>query len=298
MENRKIAAAAVIGLLALSLAGCSAPAAGRNASTGQEAIAAKTAFDLLASKEGVRADELLPRLDQSLSLVSRPEAGAMILAAEAVQQRDLPRMEEALAAEATQRKLDELYRTSFDFANLGSIGDAALRDLLGQLRTGGYKVETAEGMYFPVIDYGAYRRYRGFAPADIAAYIDLMATESDRMPAKDGALVVGWDEVVRRALAQEHFLKDYGDSPKRGAVKDLYGRSLAFIFYGANNTPLFDYESKAMNPKAREAYAAVGGDSPLAAGIRGYMDILAKHGYRLTAEVEDYRKRAVKDLQG
>ncbi len=307
MDKKQIAAALVAGLLALSLVGCSG-AAGRTAAPASQpaeraedgkGAAAMDAFNALAGKRGVRAAELLAALDGGIRAVSRNEAAAMIVAAEAAQKRDLPGLEETLAADGLQKKIGELFRNGFDIGKAGDIGDAELRAAMLAARDGGYRVETAEGMYFPVIDYGWYRQYRELVTADLAAYIDLMAVESDRAPAKDAALVIGWDEVVRRSLAQESFLTAYEDSPRARDMRKLYGRYLSFVFYGANNTPLFAYDSLTMNAAARTAYAAAaasGGDSRLAARLREYMGLLDKKGYLLDAEVEEYRKQAVREL--
>ncbi|MDT8903732.1 hypothetical protein [Anaeroselena agilis] len=306
MNKKQFVTAAIIGVFALSTAACSGAAAGRTPAAPQPAAqvedgkgaATIAAYNTLAGKRGVRAAELLAALDAGIRTVSRNEATAMIVAAEAAQKRDLPGLEEKLAGEGLQRKIGELYRNGIDLDKAGDIGDAELREALIEVRDGGYRLDTAEGMYFPVIDYGRYRQYRGLVTADLAAYIDLMAVESDRAPAKDAALVIGWDEMIRRALAQENFLRTFEDSPRARDVKSLYGRYLSFIFYGANNTPLFAYDNKTMSAEARTAYAAAAGtgDSRLAARLKEYLGLLATKGYRLDAEVEEFRKQAVSDL--
>ncbi len=307
MKNNKQAAfALVIGLFALSFAGCggatgkatppAAPSA--PAVAGPEETAAVDAFNALLAKKGVRAAELLAAVDAGIGKVTRNGASAMIVATEAAQKRDLPRLEKMLSPDGLQKKLGGLYRAGLDLGKAEEIGDAELRDALLAVRDGGYRVDTAEGMYFPVIDYGRYRKYRGLVTDDLAAYIDLMAVESDLAPAKDAALVIGWGEVARRALALEGYLKTYEDSPRSPNVKRLYARYLAFVFFGANNTPLFSYDTQTMNPAARTAYAeAAKGNSRLASSLRGFSDILAKNGYRLDGEADEYRKLAVKDLQ-
>ncbi len=307
MGKKQVSAVLVIGLLTLAMAGCSGTPAGQATSPPPppaalaedgKGAAAMAAFNVLAGKKGVRAAELLAALDGSIRSVSLNEATAMVVAAEAAQKRNLPRLEEMLSPDGLQRKLDGLYRTGIDLGKAGEIGDAELRAAMLAVRDGGYRLETAEGMYFPVIDYGRYRQYREIVTADLAAYIELMAVESDRAPAKDAALVIGWDEIVRRAFAQENFLGTYEDSPRARDVRNLYGHYLGFIFYGANNTPLFAYDSLTMNAEARAAYAAAasGGDSRLAGRLREYMDLLAKKDYRVDAEVEEHRKQAVREL--
>ncbi len=308
MDKKQISAVLVIGLLALAAAGCSGPVAGQTASPAPQpaalvedggGTAAMAAFNTLAGKRDVRAAELLAAIEGGIRTVSRNEATAMIVAAEAAQKRDLPRLEEMLSPEGLQRKLDGFFRAGLDPGKAGEIGDAELRAAMLAVREGGYRVETAEGMYFPVIDYGRYRQYRELVTADLAAYIDLMAVESDRAPAKDAALVIGWDEIVRRALAQESFLRTYEDSPRARDIRNLYGRYLGFLFYGANNTPLFAYDTPTIDTEARAVYAAPpsGSDSRLGARLREYMDLLAKKGFRLDAEVEEYRKQAVTELR-
>lgn len=232
--------------------------------------------------------------------VSREEAVRTVLAAEARQRAELPRLEEEFFAEAVQEKLAALWRAGYDPDRPDGVGDAALRELLARTRAGGYKVETAEGMFFPVIDYGLYKKYREHMTADLAAYIDIMATESERMAAKDNAVVIPWGEVVRRAVSQETFLRNYPASPKAADVRKLYGRYVMFIFYGANNTPLFSYEDKLMDARAREDYGAalIGGrDGRLPAALREYLAVAAANGYRLTDEVDAHRRRAVAALR-
>ncbi|TEB15874.1 hypothetical protein Psfp_01817 [Pelotomaculum sp. FP] len=96
---------------------------------------------------------------------------------------------------------------------------------------------------FPIIDYSFYKKFSAFVTPDLKDYIDIMAEESDQVPAKDAALVIGWDEVLRRALNQEEFINAYKDSMKVDEVRELYKKYLTFTLYGLNNTPLFSYES-------------------------------------------------------
>ena len=80
-------------------------------------------------------------------------------------------------------------------------------------------METAEGMFFPVIDYEFYRRYLAYLDSDFREYIEIMSLESSEPPAKDAALVIGWDEVIERALRQEKFLISFPESSKVPEVK-------------------------------------------------------------------------------
>jgi hypothetical protein len=126
-----------------------------------------------------------------------------------------------------------------------------------------------------------------------------MTVESDSVPAKDGALVIGWDKVIERALTQEAFIKKYADSDKLPEVKQLYNKYLQFSFLGLNNTPLFSYDGKVMAEGAKLAYSKIDftiDDSELRKSLKDFMVLLVDSNYKLTPEIERYRKSVVEKI--
>jgi hypothetical protein len=115
-----------------------------------------------------------------------------------------------------------VYKPGFDIGKADEIEDEELRTLLIEARDSGYKVETAEGMFFPVVNYEFHKKYGTYVTPDIKEYIDLMAVESGNMPAKDAAIVISWEEVLKRALEQEKFILENESSIRRQEVKELY----------------------------------------------------------------------------
>ncbi|MCZ4136075.1 hypothetical protein BZG24_29840, partial [Escherichia coli] len=51
----------------------------------------------------------------------------------------------------------------------------SVRKLLQQANDLGFKMESSEGIYYPIINYEAYKRFQPFVKKDIGAYIDIMA---------------------------------------------------------------------------------------------------------------------------
>ncbi|MDD4238703.1 MAG: hypothetical protein PHT62_09115 [Desulfotomaculaceae bacterium] len=74
-------------------------------------------------------------------------------------------------------------------------------------------------MFFPIIDYGFYENFSSYVTPDMKDCIDIMAVESEQVPAKDAALVIGWDGVIKRALNQEAFINTHKDSIRINEVK-------------------------------------------------------------------------------
>jgi len=238
--------------------------------------------------------ELAEFMDANISKVSKENASRMVCALEEAQNKYLTELDGKFSLnESVQRELNKVYKPGFDINNVDGIQDKDLKELLAETRDSGFKVETAEGMYFPVINYEFHKRYVSYVTQDIKDYIDIMAVESGKAPAKDASLGIGGDEIIERAVSQEKFLKEHPGSARAEEVKKLYDKYVAFSLFGLNNTPLFSYETKAMDPEAITAYLNAvksSEDSEYIKLLRIYMEVLAKNNYKLTDEVEKYRK--------
>ncbi|GBF34856.1 hypothetical protein DCCM_3976 [Desulfocucumis palustris] len=241
-------------------------------------------------------------IDKNISLATGENASKMIIRLEELQKEYLPDLElKYNNSETIQSKMRQVYKPGFDIYKIDHIKDQELSALLMETRNAGFKVETAEGTYFPVIDYGFYKKYSSRVTPDIKDYIDLMAVDSDQVSVKDAAFVVGWDEIMKRALSREKFIAAHGDSAKIDDVREQFERYVSFALYGANNTPAFSYEQNVLDPEAREAYikiAAVNDGSEFRKTIRDFLSVLEKNNYKLTKDVDEFRKNARQDLAG
>ncbi len=258
-------------------------------------------FDKLTRKNNVRAEEISKFINVNLNEVSPAGLSVMLVALEKNQQRNLLTLQDRFADEdIVQKTLAKEYTGELTDNYLNGIEEKTVRDLLIATKNNGYKIETAEGFFFPVIDYSLYKQYRQKVTPDMTAYIDLMAVESAQTPVKDAALVIGWQEVLRRSLKQEQFIKEYGNSVKSEDVRQLLTRYLSFALYGANNTPLFSYEDRQMMPAAKKAYLATefsAGNGTFSKLMAEYLTVLKKNDFTLTQEVDEYRKKAEAEFQ-
>ncbi|HWR60337.1 MAG TPA: hypothetical protein VN580_01920 [Clostridia bacterium] len=246
--------------------------------------------------ENPKPDVLIGFMEKNIASVSVDDAAKMIVELERAQQNYLPKLEEKYGEAAVQESMGKIYNENFDLSKIDDTQDTELKSLLAETRDMGYKVETAEGTFFPILSHEYLKKFTAYASDDIKAYVDIMAVESGKVPAKDAALVISWNEVVERALAQEDYIGKYGSSVKAGAVKELQKRYLTFMLYGLNNTPLFSYEDKTMNKEAREAYQKAVGEnegSELMKLLGDYLELAKKSDYKLTNELDSFRKAAV-----
>ncbi|WP_347488019.1 hypothetical protein [Desulfoscipio sp. XC116] len=318
MPIRKIMLSAVfIMCITLSLIGCSATeqadsganksnqgqqgrTAGEGGISGEEQKAVISDFNALVKDNG-DIQAIIKYVDSNIAKLSPENASQMVVGLEKAQVNYLPQITDELYSDnntIAQKFMDE-YKPGVDINDAGAIKDKELKELVTRTKNAGYKVDTAEGMFYPIIDYQCYQDYSSRVTPDIKAYIDIMAAESDNPPAKDAALVIGWDTVLTRALNQEKFINTYLDSVKLADVQMLYERYVQFALLGANNTPLFSYEDKMLSPEARLSYAKVLAESEpsqLTAIIQEMLDTAEQNNDRLTAGVENYRKKCFEEL--
>lgn len=301
--------AVLIVCLAMSLIGCSTNQAGtgddtdRGQGTGQgisreEQTVLMDDFDALVAGSG-DIDEIIKYVDDNISKLSPENASQMITGLEKAQQDYLPEMEARFYPDGIAQKFFAVFQAGGDINDPDTIKDQEIKQLVQQTKNAGYKVDTAEGMYYPVIDYQRYREYSSLVTPDIKAYIDIMAAHSNNPPAKDAALVIGWDELLSRALQQEKFVDTYADSAKLAGVRDMYRLYVQFVLFGLNNTPLFSYDDKAMSPDAKTGYARVLAESEpsrLTEIVQGFLDLVEQNNNRLTGEVEKYRQKCLEDI--
>ena len=258
-------------------------------------------LNILMQKADDTAEGIIKFMDENISFVSQQNASTVLIGLERKQQQLVAKLQEKFANnDVIQKTLAKDYRGPLTDSYINGIQEKVTKDLLMITKNSGLKIETAEGFYYPVIDYSFFKKYRSNVSPDIAAYIDIMAVESDITPVKDAALMIGWEEILKRASSQEDFLKVYGNSMKADDVKALLKKYLIFSLYGTNNTPLFTYENKEMVPAAKQAYlksefnSSNGSYSKI---MTEYLNLLKKNQYKLTKEVDDYRKQAVEDFR-
>ena len=178
-------------------------------------------------------------------------------------------------------------------ADPANIKDPAVKKALQELSDRGYKVIIPEGNYQAVIDYRAYQGFEAFLPPDIAKYIEIMVRESDSRMLEDGGVIIPVDEVLARALACESFLKEFPASPRANKLKLAFNNYMNTLFFGANNTPAFDYTTNTLVQEFLDSYrkaASAASDSRLLGFVRDYLKVLEENKFTLTQAVTDFRK--------
>ncbi len=256
-------------------------------------------FNALLQNDTSEVKDIFEFVNKKIATVTPKSASMMLNALENKQQAVLIKMKGTYEDDAIQQKLVKDFKGDLTDSSLHGIQDQDIKRLLLETKSNGFKVETAEGFYFPVIDYSLYKQYRSNVTPDIAAYINIMAVESDITPVKDAGLMIGWGEIIKRGISQENFVQEYQNSPKAADVKNLLKNYLIFALYGTNNTPLFQYEDNQMAPAAKEIYSnsTWNGSGSFSKIMAEYTVLVKNNNYNLTQEVKEYRNKVIQEFR-
>ena len=233
-------------------------------------------------------------IEGNIEKVSKEDASIMVQDFEALQNKYQPQLnEEFFESQDVQLQLLESGLFEFDYERVDQIQDERSKDLLLKTMDNGFKVETAEAQFFPVIDYSFYKKYSEYVTNDIKEYIEFMAADSDDAPIKDAAIVISGDELAKRTASAEGFLNTYPDSPKYDEMKQLYQLYADLLIFGSANTPAFDYSTNILRAELQQSYEDLilgNPDLKLSKDMEIYYEILQRNDFELNDEVEKARQ--------
>ncbi|MDF2609559.1 MAG: hypothetical protein K0R92_1033 [Lachnospiraceae bacterium] len=253
-------------------------------------------FETLLSAQDVKLMDVFSFLNENISYVSKINATNILLTLEDLQVKQRLALEEKFYPQEIIKVLQEASLAGKDYNDPNTFTDSAVAELVQETVDSGYKIDQAEGMYFPVINYSIYLPLIDYISDDIKEYFIIMDIESSKTFAKDAALMITWDDVVARALKTEEYLSKYQDSERFAEVEELYQRYLTISLLGLNNTPLFDYETNSMNQDAKSAYETLLSkkkSSEYFSILEEFMKVVKDSNYKLTEEVEQYRNQTL-----
>lgn len=296
--------AVLLGISMLFLAGCAKQGGQAKKEKAQdEAVLAE--FNRLIGANAVEKD-LLAFIDASIGKVSKQGADQLAAGYEARQKSSLALLDQQFAGGKEEKwsvtipnGLQKEFGYSFSMDKIDEIKDAELKKMLEEVRDTGYRVRTAEGMYFPVIDYEFYKKYYPFLTGQLKGYYDIMAVESRTPPAVDAALQITPDELLKRIIGQETYINQYPASERRQDVEALYLRYVNFYLFGVNNTPAFAYNTRVLRSDFKQSYDSfkAAGDSMFGAAFSPYLEMLKSENYVLTEKVTGERQKVVENLK-
>jgi len=267
-------------------------------SANSEDVKILDAFKAKLEQKSSLAD-LNAQLDADLPKVSKDMADAMLRQLLSYYDAQLSEVQKSFESDTLQQQLRKL-KWPFTEDQLANMEDAAAREQVQTALDGGLKLEAAEGFVFPVVDYGKLKRFDADVNPSMKDYIALLSIESDQKTASDGGLVISWDELANRALTAEQYVKDYPDSPEKAGATQKYIQYATNLFYGLDNTPIFDYDTYKAKPEITELYKKIVSEHPDTATAKlaqQFLDVLTKTDGYVFHKAKDGGQTSIPEVQ-
>jgi hypothetical protein len=150
-------------------------------------------------------------------------------------------------------------------------------------------------MVFPQVDLARLESFFGPKITEpFRTYLRQKVEEQKNVAMSDGGLVVPIQEIADRAAFWEKFNQAYPYFPAGDETRESQQWYRFTLTNGADNTPVFDYETQIVQPDFREVWDYVIQKHPgtqLAETILAMRDLVAAEGWKRTKKVEDFQAK-------
>lgn len=165
----------------------------------------------------------------------------------------------------------------------------------------GFTLETGEGMVFPIPDWPRIHQFfAGRVSPAFKKYLDQELIERRDLDSEDGGMIIPVAEIADRAAFWERFNTENPSFvlSERTLMSENWMRLV--LINGMDNTPAYDWESKALNEEFKNAWATVQQKYPgtkLAAKCKEISDLYASEGWKYTPKVEEWVTKFQEEVQ-
>ncbi|WP_324822273.1 hypothetical protein [Sinanaerobacter sp. ZZT-01] len=127
--------------------------------------------------------------------------------------------------------------------------------------------------------------YQKYILPEVYHLYQIKALEAEKPCIQNATLLLSWEDLVQRAYQVELLMAQYTDGKLIASdLKSLYEMYMNFVLIGANNTPIFDYETMQFSEVAKKEYSSFIEKNPdTITGwiLEEYFSYLDENGYQL-----------------
>ncbi len=122
----------------------------------------------------------------------------------------------------------------------------------------GFRLETAEGMVFPIGDFAKFHQFfAGKATPTMKAYLDQKLVEQHEPESEDGGIVLPLAQIAERAAFWEKFNKDNPNFPLGEFTRINESWLLTTVICGNDNSGNFDTQNNTLVPEFKQVWQDV-----------------------------------------
>lgn len=190
----------------------------------------------------------------------------------------------------SESEAEAIYEHKFDHSQ-----NAATTNLLAN----GFRIATAEGMYFPITDWNRLQDFFGpRTTASMQKFINQRAAESRNTMFDDGGVVIPLMYLADVAVFWEKFNRENPYFPYSAEAHESERWLRLVLVNGADNTPVFSYETNTVSEDFKSVWDYIGQRYPrteLAKRTKEMAELCAAEGWKRTERVDMLRAKMAED---
>lgn len=193
--------------------------------------------------------------------------------------------------------LGKAYDYTEDTYDLSKIDNETHKAILKSLFDKGFKFVWLEGSPYPTVDYSNLKSLSEKVPEEVMAFVLVMSTETEQITAADAGLVIGWNELAKRAVQTESAMKIIENEDLYSKLEGLYRFYSQSYLLGLNNTPVVNWDDNTLLDPVRQSYETTLEKYPkseLSKTLVKYMETLETYDYTLPYEDQEAFQAIVK----
>lgn len=177
----------------------------------------------------------------------------------------------------------------FKEEDIGKIKNKDLKAYMEDLYASDYKLISLEGDYYPVVDYDKLLVDFQGASDEIKDYIILMAEETNEPSAIDGGISISFQELARRIIARENYIRKYSSSNRFDEMLRAYKNDLFLYLNGLDNTPIYDLETGIIYDEVFKSYRSTANTRDTSTGliIQKYLKAIEENDKIIDSKIEE-----------
>lgn len=151
------------------------------------------------------------------------------------------------------------------------------------LKENGLNLCNLEGNIYICIDYVyIFNKIKDKISLPTEQYLIQLQSESEELYTSDAGIIVPIETIANRIIFWENFIKDNKEFIYINEATKLFTEYKKAFFYGSENTPAFNIETKALNQEFKEGYNFIienYSKSEIGKSTKEYFDILEKNNF-------------------
>lgn len=190
----------------------------------------------------------------------------------------------------TEADLEAIYKDNLDMNRY---------PVTKKLAASGFRLETAEGTVFPIFDWSQLTaHFENKVTPPMRTFLRQQLEEQREQAFSDGGIILPLETMVERAIFWEKFNRENPLFPLKDETRESEKWMRMVMVNGADNTPVFDYETKKVNAEFEKAWNMLLSKYPgtqLAKTVGEMKALIQAEGGQLTPKVEAFRNKVAEE---